>query len=267
MFIRLKQHAIGAIAGLPVRYFLLLANLFFRFKGVKVSIAHSPSGELSVRQGDVRIAIAVPLRFARYANGLHHTLDALAHGYFLDRIPLNAGDVFLDCGANIGELAVWLRYRQPEIAYVGFEPAVREFESLKKNLPPNGVAVNKGLWNVTGKIDFYMASQTADSSFFPIADFSEVAPVEVVRLDEWVSSGKQIKVLKVEAEGGEPEVLEGAEKILHQCEFIVVDSSAERGLNKSETTSAVVNFLVRRGFDLVAITHKSRVTCLFQKSL
>ena len=51
---------------------------------------------------------------------------------------------------------------------------------------------------------------------------------KVARLDNF--NFKKIKLLKVEAEGAEPEVLLGTAKILKRIEFISVDCGPERGL-------------------------------------
>lgn len=262
----LKQWILGKATELPLPYFLVFANLAFRYKSQSTRVACSSTGDLYVEENGRRLAIAIKHRFSRYLNGLGHTLNSLAHAYSLDTISLNPGDVVIDCGANVGELAAWLEHNRPGVIYVGFEPAPREFQALQKNLPADGMAVDKGLWHVTGKLDFYLASQTADSSAFQTSVSTEVISINVVRLDEWLARGKKIKVLKVEAEGAEPEVLLGAEKVLDQCEFVVVDSSAERGINNIETTTQIVNFLVPKGFELLSISHRSRVICVFQKN-
>ena len=44
-------------------------------------------------------------------------------------------------------------------------------------------------------------------------------------------------LLKVEAEGAEPEVLQGLKKNLSRVEFITVDCGFERGLNQKSTIS------------------------------
>ena len=53
----------------------------------------------------------------------------------------------------------------------------------------------------------------------------------------------KIKLLKLEAEGYEPEILLGANKILDKIEYIAIDGGYERGKNSEETLSSQLNFL------------------------
>ena len=57
-------------------------------------------------------------------------------------------------------------------------------------------------------------------------------PIEVIALDS-LSIDTPIKVFKVEAEGYEPEVLEGAIETLKLVEYVTVDFGAERGKNNN----------------------------------
>jgi hypothetical protein len=57
-----------------------------------------------------------------------------------------------------------------------------------------------------------------------------------------------IDVLKIEAEGFEPEVLAGATGCLHLCKTVVVDVGPER--NGRDTAAACVDLLYANGFYL-----------------
>ena len=63
-----------------------------------------------------------------------------------------------------------------------------------------------------------------------------------------INPTESIKLVKLEAEGAEPEVLLGMEKTLSRIEFIAVDVGAERGLSKENTLIDVLDILMPRGF-------------------
>ena len=70
-------------------------------------------------------------------------------------------------------------------------------------------------------------------------------------------------MLKLEAEGCEPEILEGLGKKLEKIEFISADLGFERGKNADSTLVPVTNYLLGRGFELVDVSH-FRVCVLFR---
>ena len=67
--------------------------------------------------------------------------------------------------------------------------------------------------------------------------FTEIIEIETTTLKEFVIKNKinHIKFFKLEAEGFEPEILNGSKDVLNRIEYIGVDGSPERG-PKAETT-------------------------------
>ena len=195
-----------------------------------------------------------------YKWGFKARADGLAKSYFLEKIGFSNGDTFIDCGANVGDLKLWFDINNIKIDYVGFEPSPVEFDCLKENIR-TGTVFNVGLWNKDTHKDFYVSSQGADSSFFRPFWFDEVVRVKVERLEHYISS--PVKCLKLEAEGGEPEILEGLGKKLEKIEFISADLGFERGIHADSTLAPVTNYLLGRGFELVDVSH-SRVCALFR---
>lgn len=212
---------------------------------------------------DTRLYFAAKTRSKLYRRGIDHRLWVIARDYMLDEIPLEDGDTVIDCGANIGEFGLAIARKGTRIRYVGFEPGPSEFACLKRNIP-EGDLRQTALWYEKAELTFYLDPTRADSSLIDTGRSDSQVTVPCVRLDE-VLPRQPIKLLKIEAEGAEPEALAGSEKLLDQCSYIVVDAGPERGSDNQETTAEVVNFLVRRGFDLVRIRH-SRVVLLFSRA-
>ena len=182
-----------------------------------------------------------------YGRGFVNRVKILERTYFLNQIDFEDGDIFLDCGANVGDIKLCFRFNNTNIEYIGFEPSPVEFECLKHNVAPSK-AFNVGLWKSEGVLPFYVSPQMADSSFIEPTKYDEIIQIPVKRLEEFIT--KPVKCLKLEAEGGEPEVLEGIGDKLEQIEYITADLGPERGINMESTFIPVTNFLLGRGFVL-----------------
>ncbi len=191
-----------------------------------------------------------------YRNSLAFRAEGLGIVYLLDKIRFKDGDLIVDCGANVGDLLLYFRLRRLGVRYIGFEPSPSEFRCLKLNAGGNRV-FNAGLWNAGAELKFYISSNNADSSFIEPPDYDEVRIVPTVRLDEVLS--EKIKLLKLEAEGAEPEAIEGAEKLLPNVQYISADVDYERGPEQASTLAPVVNYLTARGFELIDVTYSRTV--------
>ena len=60
-------------------------------------------------------------------------------------------------------------------------------------------------------------------------------------------------MLKVEAEGYEPEILLGAGDKINNFEYIAIDGGYEKGINKEQTFAEQTNILLDNGFELIDI--------------
>ena len=74
-------------------------------------------------------------------------------------------------------------------------------------------------------------------------------------MDDFITD--KVKLLKLEAEGAEPEILMGAENKLELIQYIAADLGFERGKKEESTYKQVTNFLLSRGFILVNEIHET----------
>ena len=72
-------------------------------------------------------------------------------------------------------------------------------------------------------------------------------------------------MLKLEAEGAEPEVLEGAISVLNSIDYVSADVGPERGIHEQETRDTVVNFLEAHGFELIKESKGHRKIVLLRR--
>ena len=88
-------------------------------------------------------------------------------------------------------------------------------------------------------VEFYYKPEFGDSSFLNMGDSESSYKCEVKTLDTFINeidlNDKKIKLFKVEAEGAEPEVLNGAINTLKNIEFISADLGFERGVDQDTT--------------------------------
>lgn len=187
--------------------------------------------------------------FLLYKNGILNRSKSLYDSYMLNRINFFKDDIVVDCGANYADLWLSLKDKIFQHNYICFEPGEKEFESIKKNAL-NSKINNMALSNKDGVFDFYVDENQADSSLFEPWKFSYKTKVKTITLTKYVQLNniKKIKFFKVEAEGFEPEVLEGARDVFEIIEYIGVDVGYERGRNQEHTLSECTNILLDNNF-------------------
>lgn len=199
-----------------------------------------------------------------YKYGIKARLNYLLDDYMIKNLEIPENANIIDCGANIGEIGMGIRLKSTTVNYHAFEPSEQEHRLCQLN-NPRGMCMNAALWNETRTLSFYSKKSTADSSAIEMDDFDSIVSVEAITLDEYCLKNNinDIFILKLEAEGAEPEVLEGATRILDKIRYITADCGFERGKEKSSTAPAVTNFLLSHGFEMLAIKPK-RTTILFR---
>lgn len=212
---------------------------------VQVRIEDSPEG-LFIRVDGRRIAVPSPLRWKLYRQGWEARLDRLEREYGVGRYAaLSANSVVLDIGANAGEFAhVCGRYQARVFC---FEPDPKVFACLQRNIAdlPAVSAHDAVVWNTDGDIDFALAPERADSSVF--ADGPRIRK-STVTLEAFAREKglSRIDLIKCDAEGAEPEVLEGVGAAWPLVRAVALDTGAER--QGARTHSACRAILDRNGF-------------------
>ncbi len=260
-----------------IRHYLLLQSAERFVSGFKplnwllwrypVSLSYDPASScMQVDDGINKFWFCRNSRFRRYTEGVDRFLAKLAAQYMVDAIEIKAGDWVVDCGANVGEVSSGLLRRQPDLNILAVEPETLEANCADKNIfGGQARTIRKVLWKEDTVLKFYSCGETADSSVFEIDQYQKVTEVPAIRLDSLLDSVNppRIRLLKLEAEGAEPEILEGAQQWLSRIDYIAADLGPERGLKQEQTATPVINYLLARGFDLVDMRF-DRVVCLFK---
>ena len=230
-----------------------------RAKYIKNSANYTVSSIIESEKRIIKFSNA-PVGANLYSRGIRERGEGIGKAYCLHRINFNHGDCIIDCGANNGDLLLWFQNRNLDIKYIGFEPAANEYACLKKNIFPHK-AIRSALWNIEGEKEFFVSPDNGDSSIFEPMKFNEIYRVKTERLEKYVN--KEIKLLKVEGEGAEPEIIEGIGPNIEYIHFISADLGGERGLLSEYTVVQVTNFLLLNNFELIDFS-PDRFIFLFQ---
>ncbi len=183
--------------------------------------------------------------------------NVIFNTYCLDELSFNKNEVVIDCGANVGELYISLIQNNIKSNYIGFEPDPVTFKSLKKNLNGQVLQIfDCALSNENENKDLYLDTDGADTSLIYFGSDKKVN-IEVKTLDSF--NIKEVKLLKIEAEGAELEVLQGAKETLKNTEYVTVDYGPERGINKISTSAEIVDFLYENNFKLIKVSNFRQV--------
>ena len=177
-------------------------------------------------------------------------------------------DLVLDIGANTGQYARGLRELGYRGKIVSFEPLSAAYLDLKKwaDKDRNAVAVNSAIGNIDGNVEFNVAGNSTSSSILDILpEHTSAAPesafiaketVSLRRLDsvynKYCSSNDSI-LLKIDAQGYEMHVLEGAKKVLDLISSLQIEISLVPLYKGQLLFIDVVSWLMERGFQLVDI--------------
>ena len=130
----------------------------------------------------------------------------------------------VDVGANVGYTAAWLAMRSDVRHVIAVEPNPTLVPLLGKNLGARGTVVHAVATRERGRSEFPL--NVIDSSWSGFGNPSgmefQLEQVPAVSLDELVGEGDSVELLKVDVEGYECEVLDGAAGVLWRCSPVIV---------------------------------------------
>jgi FkbM family methyltransferase len=187
-----------------------LRNLFFQFrygfKGVPFSIV------------DQTIRLDESLR--RW----HVEAELTAHQILSNFLQM--GDVFIDIGANFGLHTLYAAKLVGNHGHIfAFEPVLFNLNLLKRNVALNGVQqqvtiVPKAVSNSSEPfLTLYLPPEqvAVTASLRPSPGNLQTTQVANLRLDDyWSHINRPVRLIKIDVEGAELEVLRGSQKLLMQ---------------------------------------------------
>jgi FkbM family methyltransferase len=203
---------------------------------------------LAFRSSPARLAVSIE------SGGLSAWYEtSLRHVYApnLDFEP-QPGWAVIDIGANVGAYSAWVGGLIGKAGrLIAIEPNPVSFSQLTKSLasvPVHATALNLACGTEEGELRLYSEpGYTVSSSFVPFpsasrTDLVRVRPLDDVAVEQEVGL---IDLLKIDVEGAEYLVLQGAKKTLERTERVILETTAD------EVGAAVSELLNEHGFEMV----------------
>ena len=142
--------------------------------------------------------------------------------YGNDQQSARAGDIVLDCGANVGvTVRVWLAAGAKQV--VAIEPAPENIESLRRNFKDEIAAGRvilypKGVWDKDEIMPMQIdpSNSAADSFLIHREGGTEVRGIPLTTIDKLVDELKleRVDFIKMDIEGAEPRALMGGRQTI-----------------------------------------------------
>lgn len=176
---------------------------------------------------------------------------------------LARGYVVVDIGANIGFYTLLAADIVGEHGKViAFEPVPRNVELLRKSVEVNGyknvTVVPKALSNRHGETRFLVNDQNRATGRIAIeGDDDSSIQVEITTLDEYFGQhGTVVDLMKIDAEGAEPAILEGARALLARSPDLIILTEYNPKLIRAfgRQPTAYLRELSSLGFELLCLS-------------
>lgn len=170
------------------------------------------------------------------------------------RSILKKGDCFVDVGANIGLMSIFAA------ECVGKEGKILAFEAhpktailLQENIELNGLEniqiCQYALGSIEGKTHIYENWQVnrGGASLVVRTDNSEAYEIDIHSLDQVLPSDSIPKVIKLDVEGFELEVLKGAAQTIQQHHPVLIVELSENRSNVHDSSVELIDFIKSLG--------------------
>ncbi len=136
--------------------------------------------------------------------------------------------VILDVGANIGLAARWFAHFNPEKEIHCFEPLERNVALVKRNCP-RAIIRNLALGSKPGRATLRVDKDHVMASSIPCRWDTEEHEFEVMTMDAYLQQERieKIALLKMDVEGMELDVMEGASEALQRTSLVVMETHGQ----------------------------------------
>jgi len=207
------------------------------------------------------------------ASGLRIGLDSASADYesgtneeALQRVivdRLGPGAVFYDVGSNVGFFTLIAARRVGDLGQVhAFEAVPDVARALRRNVERNrfaNVTVHEcAVGAAEGVVDLFLSSHPGGATISERdrpRNHTRTITTRVTTLDDVVDAGaRPPDLLKVDVEGAELDVLEGATRVIDRARPVVVCEVDDADARRAETkTEAVRGFLAGRGYGVTRL--------------
>jgi FkbM family methyltransferase len=166
----------------------------------------------------------------------------------------------IDIGAHEGRILAMMLDAAPLGRHHAFEPIPALYEQLKKDFGPRAMIHPQALSNQSGHTHFNLVLSNPALSGIKKRPYwkKEIdQPIQVATavLDHLIDPSEQIDLIKMDVEGAELWVLEGAINTIHRCQPVILFECGNMG-------GQVYDFSAKDAFDLLDLRLKYRIFTL-----
>lgn len=245
--------------GMYVEYLEILSKVYFLLNRSnqpihirRHSISEASLGAVTIwtiSNATFNIITPSGFRSSRFLKGFTHAANRQWERYGIEvLLDGSKPEAVFDIGANIGEFTYAAHQRGLKNIY-SFEPDPVAFKCLSYNIKEESPKLfDFAFGEKTGEGSFFSASEGADSSLIkPDVESCEIK-MPIYRFEDFALTQElQGAILvKMDAEGAEPEVLRGFGKYAHAISWISIDVGPER--QGQSTKAEVLALLHEYGF-------------------
>jgi len=186
-------------------------------------------------------AFGLELRLRRNLEAAHRRAQQQAERERWRLLEGHGIGTILDVGANEGQFAALMREVCPEAHIYSFEPLPEVYARLEAAYRDNPMVttVNLALGAEAGVVQMNRSDFSPSSSLLPMAELHRQewpqsaghtqVPVRLARLDDWMAEARPVLqgalLVKLDVQGYEASVIEGAQETLRRAHLVVSEVS------------------------------------------
>ncbi len=135
--------------------------------------------------------------------------------YLHPEVPLLSTDIMCEGGVDNGYTTELFSQLQKDGLVYAFEPVMENYEKSQKKLSntPNALLIQKALWSKTCQIGLNTNTLSLSGAHINVNDTENLC--DAVSIDDFFA-GKKLDIIKLDVEGAEIPVLEGASNTINQ---------------------------------------------------
>ena len=199
--------------------------------------------------GYVREVNGTDIKMSRSIHFSEFLTEDPLNGY-INETSLDEKERVIDAGAYPGEFAIYAAKQGTEV--LALEPDPQNAEELRENIELNGLSdkvkvIEKGLWDQKTKKKLERDTKFGLGSH--IEDEGQLT-IELDTLDNLISDHGPVDFVKMDVEGAEARALQGAEKMIEDCnpEFAVATYHTDE--NGEKTCHRIEEILEQKGYEV-----------------
>ena len=141
--------------------------------------------------------------------------------------------IIIDVGANIGFESLYFARKYPANLVYSYEPTAISYKCLSKSKDINGLANLKifrlGVGEKSGRVEIHSATKetynkglASIETNFDLDDTFIKETIDITTLDDHIKENKRITLIKIDVQGYEPKVLEGAINLIKKDRPVII---------------------------------------------